>query len=78
MANRSFRVRPNPRWFALTKKLNMDFIGVAAHRAVFHILLLGAAGGVEGDDDLFATGGADVAAFIGRSTAFFSAFLFHS
>ena len=60
--------------------IDMERHGVAADRAVFHVVLVGAAGDIDWHDDLFAARVAD----IGRlkmggwsSTAAFGAFLGH-
>lgn len=47
----------------------MNDVRVAADRAVFDILLLIAARGVEGNHDLFAAGGAGICPFVCRAAA---------
>jgi hypothetical protein len=56
----SLRVGPDAGRFAVAEEFQMDDVGVAADGAVFDILLLGAGGGVQRDNDLLAAGGADV------------------
>src|SRR5258706_5622280 len=59
-----FRLRPHPRRFPSRIELNVDYIRIAADRAILAIGLVRACGRVQGDDDRFAAGGAGVAAFV--------------
>ena len=46
------------------EEFDVDDVGVAADGAIFDVTLFGAGGGVEGDDDRLAAGGAGVGRFI--------------
>jgi hypothetical protein len=51
---------PDARRPAGSEKFEMDQIGIAAHGAIFHIFLVGAAGRIERDDNLLAARRADI------------------
>ena len=70
-----FRFRPNSRRLVVFKELNVQHIGIAADGAVFGVLLVLSFGGVDGDDDRFAAGGAGVGRLIGGAFAFAAFFL---
>lgn len=59
-ASLSLGLGPDTGRFAFAEKLEVDDVGIAADRAVLHVLLLGAAGRVQRDHDLLTAGGADV------------------
>jgi hypothetical protein len=56
----------------------MDNIGIATDRAILDILLVGASGWIDGNDDPLATSRADIRAFIDRKPALFLSLLFHA
>ena len=62
----------------LAEELDVDHVRVAADRAVLAILLFGAAGAVEGNDDPFPAGGTDVAALVPGQATFLSPFPDHA
>ena len=61
----SLGVCPNPWRLVAAEEFDVDDIRVAADGAVFDVLLLGAAGGIERDDDGFAAGRAGVGRVVG-------------
>ncbi len=71
----SLGIGPDTGRLAVAEELNVNDVGVAAHRAVFNILLLAAAGRVERDHDLLPAGRAGVCAFVPPTAASFLSFL---
>jgi hypothetical protein len=66
---------PDTRGFDWAEEFDVDFVGVATDGAVFDVLLFGAGGEVDGDDDALAAGGAGISGFVLGAAAFcFAAF----
>jgi hypothetical protein len=59
-----FGFRPDPRLLPCRVKLDVDDVGIAAHGAVFDVLLLSSLRSIQWDDDLLPAGWTDVVAFI--------------
>ena len=56
---------------AILVEVHRYFVGRAADPAILDIALTLACRGIEGDDDLFAAGAADITSFVGEPAAFF-------
>ena len=74
--SKSLSLCPYPWRFVRAEVLQMNHIGVAAHRAVLNVFLIVTGRGIDGNLDLLAATGADVDALI-DGTAALSLFLSH-
>lgn len=71
----SLRLRPHARRLAIAEEFQMDHVGIAADRAIFHVLLLRSARCIQRNDNLLAARRADVPPLVPRPAAFFASLL---